>query len=275
MTQKRKNSLPTGEEGRKALSTREKGKSKREEDIITSLEAANDAEVDMCRGDIMDKAVIAMVNLYLKSLSSSERYIVLKNIVRPSAESEQGIKAHIDGAKLADLIDMAKAYLAELLNVRNIPTISAGQTPCGRRPEEPEEAAETVFDTVIGVDMSNTNCGMINTVEYEDYSDGTELVDGAELAEDTDNVDTETDGAEAADSAAELEDDVDDGFPKYNPELEMSFEVLLNKSWEVLYNLMKNLSGTEYVTHMPFELAEMIANHYEEITDNSRQSGRN
>ena len=187
------------------------------------------------------------------------------------AESEQGIKAHIDGAKLADLIDMAKAYLAELLNVKNIASThsahsapSASSALCGRQPEEP---IETVFDTVIGVDMSNTNCEMINTVEYEDYSDGAELVDCAELAEAADGVDTETDGAEAADSAAELEDDVDDGFPKYNPELEMSFEVLLNKSWEVLYNLMRELSGTEYVTHMPFELAEMIANHYEEITE--------
>ena len=185
MTQKRKNSLSTGEEGRKALTTRGKGKSKLEEDINLGMvggdisggmngEVGGDISGSL---DVMDKAVIAMVNLYLKSLSSNERYIVLKSIVSPSAESEQGIKAHFDGAKLADLIDMAKAYLAELLNVKNTAhsthsASSASSAPCGRRPEEP---IETVFDTVIGVDMSNTNCGMINTVEYEDYSDGTEL----------------------------------------------------------------------------------------------------
>ena len=281
MTQKRKNSLPTGEEGRKALSTREKGKSKREEDIVAGgdisggMDSMNGEVGSDISGslDVMDKAVIAMVNLYLKNLSSSERYIILKNVVSQSAEKteiESGIRAHIDGEKLADLIDMAKAYLAELLNVKNIASThsahsapSASSALCGRQPEEP---IETVFDTVIGVDMSNTNCEMINTVEYEDYSDGAELVDCAELAEAADGVDTETT------EAGELEDD---GFPKYNPELERSFEVLLNKSWDVLYNLMRDLSGTEYVTHMPFELAEMIVNHCEEITDNSRQSGRN
>ena len=57
-------------------------------------------------------------------------------------------------------------------------------------------------------------------------------------------------------------DDMDDDAPKYNPALEMSFNNLINKSWEVLFDLMRNLSGTEYVTHMPYEMAEMIAKHY-------------
>ena len=224
MTQKRKNSLHTGREGRKALTARERADLRWEEDMLTGSDAVT---VGL---DVMDTAVIAMVNLYLKSLSSSERYIILKNVVRPSTEDESGVRAHIDGAKLAELIDMAKAYLAELLNVKNA-------SPSALRDVQPEESVETVFDTVIGVDMSNTNCEMIGSA--------------AKPA-----------GLAAGKERVVRVDDIDDDGPKYNPALEMSFEVLLNKSWTVLFDLMKNLSGTEYVTHMPYEMAEMIAKHY-------------
>ena len=231
MTKKRKNSLPTGRGGQKALTTRENAEQKREGDISAVMDADSmNGEVGADSGgrlDIMDTAVIAMVNLYLKSLSSSERYIILKNVVSPSStEDEPGIKAHIDGAKLAELIDKAKAYLAELLNVK-MQTL---------RDKQPEEAVETVF----GIDMSNTSQhGMINTAT------SAELEDGAKPA---------------AEKRVVRVDDIDDDAPKYNPALEMSFDALLNKSWEVLYNLMRNLTGTEYVTHMPYEMAEMIAN---------------
>ena len=210
---KRGNRLPTGGQADQ----------KREEDIITS-------------GDIgiMDKAVIGMVNIYLKRLSSIERYIILKNVVsQRNTEDEPGIKAHIDGAKLADLIDMAKAYLAELLNVK-MPT---------PRDKQPEESLETVSDTLIGVDMSNTSQhGMIMPGMI--YS--------------SDGVYTEP----AAEARVIRVDDMDDDAPKYNPALEMSFNNLINKSWEVLFDLMRNLSGTEYVTHMPYEMAEMITDYY-------------
>ena len=226
---KRENGLPTGGQADQ----------KREGDITTGEVGAG------LNGnlDIMDTAVIAMVNLYLKNISSSERYIILKNVVsQRNTEDEPGIKAHIDGAKLADLIDMAKAYLAELLNVK-MPT---------PRDKQPEESLETVSDTLIGVDMSNTSQhGMIMPgMIYS--SDGAELADG---------VDTET-AEPAAEARVVRVDDIDDDAPKYNPALEMSFNNLINKSWEVLFDLMRNLSGTEYVTHMPYEMAEMIAKHY-------------
>ena len=137
---KRENGLPTGGQADQ----------KREGDISAATGEDSGGSLD-----IMDTAVIAMVNLYLKNISSSERYIILKNVVSPSterAEIESGIKAHIDGAKLADLIDKAKAYLAELLNVRNIMAFSAPRS-C-----QPEEPIETVSDTLISVDMSNTKC---------------------------------------------------------------------------------------------------------------------
>lgn len=213
MTREKGNSLPTGE---------------------------SNMNGDNC-GNIMDTAVIAMVNLYLKNIPLSERCNILEGVVSPCterAEIESGIRTHIDGAKLAELIDMAKAYLAELLNVKSAAQ-SAPSVPHGSQPEEP---AETVFDTVIGIDMSNTSQhGMIMPGMI--YS---------------------SDGADTEASATKLKgrvvrvDDIDDDSPKYNPALEMSFEALLNKSWEVLYNLMKNLSGVEYVTHMPYEMAEMI-----------------
>ena len=241
---KRRDSLPTGREGRKALTTGRYADLRREEDIITSLEAANDAEVD--RGDIMDKAVIAMVNLYLKNIPLSERCSILESVVHPSTENTEiksGIRAHIDGAKLADLIDMAKAYLAELLNVKN----AAHPAPREEQPEEP-------FGSVFGVDM-------INTPEYDYYSsDGaepTELVDGVDTESAADGVDTEPTEARVV-----RVDDIDEDGPKYNPALEMSFNNLINKSWMVLFDLMKNLSGSEYVTHMPYEMAEMIVKNY-------------
>ena len=242
---KRGNRLPTGGQADQ----------KREEDIITS-------------GDIgiMDKAVIGMVNIYLKRLSSIERYIILKNIVTPSTERteiESGIREHIDGAKLADLIDEAKAYLAESLNA-NLMANSAPSAYSDSHEEQPEETVETVFGTVIGVDMSNKNCGMINTPECEYAAEPTELADGAELSKLSDGVDTET--AEQAAKPAEARvvrvDDIDDDGPKYNPALEMSFNNLINKSWKVLFDLIRNLSGTEYVTHMPYEMAEIIVKHY-------------
>ena len=230
MTQKRKNSLHTGREGRKALTARERADLRWEEDMLTGSDAVT---VGL---DVMDTAVIAMVNLYLKSLSSSERYIILKNVVRPSTEDESGVRAHIDGAKLAELIDMAKAYLAELLNV-NITAHSSHSTPSAPYGRQPKEPVETVFDTVIGVDMSNTNCEMIGSA--------------AKPA-----------GLAAGKERVVRVDDIDDDGPKYNPALDMSFDNLINKSWTVLFDLMKNLSGTEYVTHMPYEMAEMIAKHY-------------
>ena len=217
---KRENGLPTGGQADQ----------KREGDITTGEVGAG------LNGnlDIMDTAVIAMVNLYLKNISSSERYIILKNVVsQRNTEDEPGIKAHIDGAKLADLIDMAKAYLAELLNVK-MPT---------PRDKQPEESLETVSDTLIGVDMSNTSQhGMIMPGMI--YS--------------SDGVYTEP----AAEARVIRVDDMDDDAPKYNPALEMSFNNLINKSWEVLFDLMRNLSGTEYVTHMPYEMAEMITDYY-------------
>ena len=217
---KRENGLPTGGQAEQ----------KREGDITTGEVGAG------LNGnlDIMDTAVIAMVNLYLKNISSSERYIILKNVVsQRNTEDEPGIKAHIDGAKLADLIDMAKAYLAELLNVK-MPT---------PRDKQPEESLETVSDTLIGVDMSNTSQhGMIMPGMI--YS--------------SDGVYTEP----AAEARVIRVDDMDDDAPKYNPALEMSFNNLINKSWEVLFDLMRNLSGTEYVTHMPYEMAEMITDYY-------------
>ena len=240
MTQKQGNSLPTGREGRKALTTSGEANQKLEEDIITSEDSGGwNSDIG-----IMDTAVIAMVNLYLKNIPLSERCNILESVVHFPAvssvqESGERIRAHIDGAKLADLIDKAKAYLAELLNVKNTPI-------CGRQPaygSQPEEPVETVFDTVIGVDMSNTNCGMIGS-----STDGAEYEYAAKLKGRVVRV-----------------DDIDDDGPKYNPELEMSFDNLINKSWEVLYDLMKNLSGVEYVTHMPYEMAEMIANQYEKI----------
>ena len=236
MTQEKGNSLLTGKEGRKAPITGKDADQKLEEDIITSED--NGGSIG-----IMDTAVIAMVNLYLKNIPLSERCKILESVVHFPAvfttvssvpESGERIRAHIDGAKLADLIDKAKAYLAELLNVKNTPI-------CGRQPaygSQPEESLETVF----GVDMSNTSQqGMIMPGMI--YS--------------SDGADTET--AKLKGRVVRV-DDIDDDSPKYNPELEMSFEALLNKSWEVLYNLMRNLTGTEYVTHMPYEMAEMIAN---------------
>ena len=187
---------------------------------------------------IMDTAVIAMVDLYLKNIPLSERCNILESVVSPSTKNESGIRAHIDGAKLADLIDKAKAYLAELLNVRSTAhsAYSDSSAPYGSQPEEP---IETVSDTLISVDMSNIKCGMINT------ANSAELEDGAKLKGRVIRV-----------------DDIDDDAPKYNPALEMSFNNLINKSWEVLFDLMRNLSGTEYVTHMPYEMAEMIVKHY-------------
>ena len=189
---------------------------------------------------IMDTAVIAMVDLYLKNIPLSERCNILESVVSPSTKNESGIRAHIDGAKLADLIDKAKAYLAELLNVRSTAhsAYSDSSAPYGSQPEEP---IETVSDTLISVDMSNIKCGMINT------ANSAELEDGAKPA---------------AEERVVRVDDIDDDAPKYNPALEMSFNNLINKSWEVLFDLMKNLSGTEYVTHMPYEMAEMIVKHY-------------
>ena len=215
---KRENGLPTGGQADQ----------KREGDISAATGEDSGGSLD-----IMDTAVIAMVNLYLKNISSSERYIILKNVVSPSterAEIESGIKAHIDGAKLADLIDKAKAYLAESLNVRR----TAHSTP------HEEQPVETVF----GVDMSNTSQhGMIMPGMI--YS--------------SDGVDT--DSAKLKGRVVSV-DDIDDDAPKYNPELEMSFNNLINKSWEVLFDLMKGLSGVEYVTHMPYEMAEMITDYY-------------
>ena len=208
---KRENGLPTGGQADSSW----------EEDMLTGRDGAGlNGEVD-----IMDTAVIAMVNLYLKNISSSERYIILKNIVsQRNTEDEPGIRAHIDGAKLADLIDKAKAYLAELLNVKR----TAQSAPHEEQP----------IETVFGIDMSNTSQhGMINT------ANSAELEDGAKLKGRVIRV-----------------DDIDDDAPKYNPALEMSFNNLINKSWEVLFDLMQNLSGSEYVTHMPYEMAEMIAN---------------
>ena len=225
---KRENGLPTGGGGRKA-------DFRREEDISAATGADSmNGEVGEDSGsslDIMDTSVIAMVNLYLKNISSSERYIILKNIVsQRNTEDEPGIRAHIDGAKLADLIDKAKAYLAESLNVRR----TAHSTP------HEEQPVETVF----GVDMSNTSQhGMIMPGMI--YS--------------SDGVDT--DSAKLKGRVVSV-DDIDDDAPKYNPELEMSFNNLINKSWEVLFDLMKGLSGVEYVTHMPYEMAEMITDYY-------------
>ena len=242
---KRENGLPTGGGGRKA-------DFRREEDISAATGADSmNGEVGEDSGsslDIMDTSVIAMVNLYLKNISSSERYIILKNIVsQRNTEDEPGIRAHIDGAKLADLIDKAKAYWAELLNVRNIMAFSAPRS-C-----QPEEPIETVSDTLISVDMSNTKCGMIGS-----SIDGAEYEYGARLA---DGVDTEP-AEPAAEARVVRVDDMDDDAPKYNPALEMSFNNLINKSWMVLFDLMRNLSGTEYVTHMPYEMAEMITDYY-------------
>ena len=222
---KRENGLPTGGQADSSW----------EEDMLTGRDGAGlNGEVD-----IMDTAVIAMVNLYLKNISSSERYIILKNIVsQRNTEDEPGIRAHIDGAKLADLIDKAKAYLAELLNVKR----TAQSAPHEEQP----------IETVFGIDMSNTSQhGMIMPgMIYS--SDGAELADG---------VDTET-AEPAAEARVVRVDDIDDDAPKYNPALEMSFNNLINKSWMVLFDLMKNLSGSEYVTHMPYEMAEMIVKHY-------------
>ena len=214
---KRENGLPTG--GQANL--------RREENMLTGRDGADSMNGEV-GGEIgiMDTAVIAMVNLYLKNIPLSERCSILENVVsQRNTEDEPEIRAHIDGAKLADLIDKAKAYLAELLNVK-MPTL---------RDKQPEEAVETVF----GIDMSNIKCGMINT------ANSAELEDGAKLKGRVIRV-----------------DDMDDDAPKYNPALEMSFNNLINKSWEVLFDLMRNLSGTEYVTHMPYEMAEMIVKHY-------------
>ena len=232
MTQKRKNSLPTGRGERKAPTTGGQAGQKLEEDINLGADSMNgDVGGNL---DIMDTAVIAMVNLYLKSIPLSERCSILESVVRQrNTEDEPGIKAHIDGAKLADLIDKAKAYLAELLNVKRT-AHSSSSAPLAPHEEQPVE-------TVFGIDMSNTSQhGMINTL---DYSDG---------------VYTEP----AAEDRVVRVDDIDDDAPKYNPELEMSFDNLINKSWMVLFDLMRNLSGTEYVTHMPYEMAEMIVKHY-------------
>ena len=256
MTREQGNSLPTGEEGRKAPITSRDADQKLEEDIIISEDSGG------WNGDIgiMDTAVIAMVNLYLKNIPLSERCKILESVVHFPAvsttvssvqESGERIRAHIDGAKLADLIDKAKAYLAELLNVRRTAHSAHSASSAYSYPheEQPERSVETVSGTVIGVDMSNKNCGMINTAEYDYYS--------------SDGVDTETAGPAAKLKGRVVSvDDIDDDGPKYNPELEMSFNNLINKSWMVLFDLMRGLSGSEYVTHMPYEMAEMIVKHY-------------
>ena len=220
---KRENGLPTGRGERKA-------NLRREGDITTGMNGAGlNGEVGGEIG-IMDTAVIAMVNLYLKNIPLSERCSILENVVsQRNTEDEPGIKAHIDGAKLADLIDKAKAYLAELLNVKR----TAQSAPHEEQP----------IETVFGIDMSNTSQhGMIMPGMI--YS--------------SDGVYTEP----AAEARVIRVDDMDDDAPKYNPALEMSFNNLINKSWEVLFDLMRNLSGTEYVTHMPYEMAEMITDYY-------------
>lgn len=85
MTRKTKSSLPTGREGRKTLTTSGKADLKREWNMIGShYYADRDIGTDTdSRLSVMDTAVIAMVNLYLKSLSSGDCNILLwqtKNI---------------------------------------------------------------------------------------------------------------------------------------------------------------------------------------------------
>ena len=77
MTREKGNSLPTGREGRKAPITGRDADRKLEEDIITSEDSGGwNSDIG-----IMDTAVIAMVNLYLKNIPLSERCNILESVV--------------------------------------------------------------------------------------------------------------------------------------------------------------------------------------------------